>query len=91
MVKSTSSQNSLYLRPTTCDEIISNMLTISNSRSVGSDGIRPDIIKTNICNLALQLTYIFNLSFSAGIFRALLKSAIVTLIYKGSDNLDPSN
>ena len=43
------------------------MLTVSNSRSVGSDGIRPDIIKTNICNLAPQLTHIFNLSFSAGI------------------------
>ena len=51
-VKSTSSKNSLYLRPTICDEVISNMLTISNSRLAGSNGIRLYIIKTNICNLA---------------------------------------
>ena len=90
-VKSTSSKNSLYLHPTTCDEIMSNMLTILNSHSVGSDVICPYIIKTNICNSAPQFTYIFNLSFSAGIFPTLLKSAIVTPIYKGSDNLDPIN
>ena len=67
------------------------MLSISNSHSVGSDDIRSDMIKTNIFSLAPPLTYIFNLSFLTGIFPALLKSAIVTPIYKGEDNLVPSN
>ena len=90
-VKSTSSKHFLYLRSTTCDEILSNMLTILNSRSVVSNGIRPDIIKTNICYFAPQLTYIFNLSFSADIFPTLFNNSIVTPIYKGGDNLDPTN
>ena len=53
-IKSTSSKNSFYLRPTACDKTTSNMLNISNSRSVGSYDIRLDIIKTNIRNLVPQ-------------------------------------
>jgi hypothetical protein len=41
--------------------------------------------------IANQITYIFNLSFSQGLFPQLLKSAIVTPIHKSGSKLDPGN
>ena len=67
------------------------MLSISNSKAVGSDGFSPIIIKQNINAIRKQLKYIFNLSFSSGIFPKLLKSAIVTPIYKFGSVTEPVN
>lgn len=77
---------SFFLSPITDVEIISNTAKISNSRSVGSDNLNPLLIKVNITSLAQQLTYIFNLSFTTGVFPKLLKDAVVTPIYKNGDN-----
>ena len=67
------------------------MLSISNFKAVGSDGFSPIIIKQNINAISKQLEYIFNLSFSSGIFPKLLKSAIVTPIYKSGSVTEPGN
>ena len=67
------------------------MKTLSNSRAVGSDGFNPLIIKDNIINLSNQLEYIFNMSFTNGVFPNLLKSAIISPIYKGGNNCDAGN
>ena len=83
--------DSFYLNPITCNEIATVMLSISNSKAVGSDGFSPIIIKQNINAISKQLEYIFNLSFSSGIFPKLLKSAIVTPIYKSGSVTEPGN
>ena len=83
--------NSFFLNPVTCHEIIAITKTISNSRSVGSDGFNSLIIKNNIFYIVNQLQFIFNLSLTTGIFPRLLKDAIVTPIHKGGTTSDPGN
>ena len=83
--------DSFYLNPITRNEIATAMLSISNSKAVGSDGFSPIIIKQNINAISKQLEYIFNLSFSSGIFPKLLKSAIVTPLYKSGSVTEPGN
>ena len=58
----------MFLAPVSDSEVCSNVLSLSNSQSLGCDGILPDIIKNNIHYTNHQLTYIFNLSFSQGVF-----------------------
>ncbi len=82
---------SLFLAPITCIELISTITSLSNSQSVGVDGLTSDIIKSNATLIAQQLTYIFNLSFSEGVFPNLLKNAIVVPIYKSGVHNDPGN
>ena len=83
--------NSFFLNPVTCHEIIAITKTISNSRSVGNDGFNSLIIKNNIFYIVNQLQFIFNLSLTTGIFPRLLKDAIVTPIHKGGTTSDPGN
>ena len=85
-VKSNLIANSLYLKPVTAQEIITTRKTLSNSRAVGSDGFDPLIIKDNVTHLSNQIEYIYNMSFTNGVFPNLLKSAIISLIYKGGNN-----
>ena len=84
-------KNSFFLSPITTDELICTAMSLSNSISIGDDGIRPDIIKDNIALMAEQLKYIFNLSFSQGVFPEALKRAIIIPIHKGGDYSDPNN
>ena len=57
------------------------LLSLTNSRSIGRDGmhldiikaLHQDIIKANISIISYQLTYIFNLLFSQGNFPSLPK------------------
>ena len=67
------------------------MKGLSNSGTVGSDGLNPIIIKDNFDLISNQVLFIFNLSFAQGVFPILLKTAIVTPIYKSDSHHDPSN
>ncbi len=82
---------SMFLIPVTHSEVFNCFLSLSNSRSVGADGLAPEIIKANAALLCDQLVYIFNLSFTQGIFPGQLKRAIVVPIYKSGVRTDPSN
>jgi hypothetical protein len=83
--------NSLFLTPLTVNEILSTFASLSNSSAIGTDNLLPTIIKLNASLISNQLTYIFNLSFTQGIFPNLLKNAVVVPIYKGGSHSDPSN
>ena len=61
-------RTNLFLFPVTNNEFISTFSSLSNLRSVGNDGLRPDIIKSIASLISPHLTYILNLSFSQGIF-----------------------
>jgi hypothetical protein len=82
---------SIFLLPVSDNEVISTLSSISNSNATGSDGILPEIIKLNATHIAPLLTYIFNLSFSQGLFPNLLKEAVVIPVFKGGSHRDPSN
>ena len=74
---------SMFLVPVSDSEVYSNVLILSNSQSLGSDGILPDIIKNNIHYVNHQLTLIF--------FTNLLKNLIVVHIHKSDKRDDPNN
>ena len=40
--------NSFYLNPITPIEIINTLTSLFHSHAIGIDGLRPDIIKTNV-------------------------------------------
>jgi hypothetical protein len=75
----------------TYQEVFNCIMNLSNSRSIGADGIAPEIIKANAALLCDKLVHIFNLSFVQGVFPQLLKRAIVVPIYKSGLRTDPSN
>ena len=62
-----------------------------NSGAVGSDRLNPMMIKHNLDLISNQVLLIFNISFAQGVFPKLLKTAIVTPIYKSGSHNDPSN
>jgi hypothetical protein len=64
---------------------------MSNSSSIGTDGLSPLIIKSNSSLIGHQLSFFFNLSFTQGVFPKLLKSSIVIPIFKGGSHSEPGN
>jgi hypothetical protein len=84
-------KDSMVLFPITLKELHQTCLSISNSSSVGCDGLNPMILKDNFALLSHQLFYIFNMSFEQGVFPQMLKSAIVTPIFKSGSHSDPGN
>ena len=67
------------------------MKTLSNYRAVGSDGFNPLLIKENILFTYLINLNIYLMSLTNGVFPNLLKSAIISPIYKGGNNCDAGN
>ena len=82
--------DSCFLFPVSNNEAFNTIMSLSNSQSIGSDGLHPDIIKSYALLISSQLTYIFNLSFTQDIFPKLLKTAIITPIHKSSSRTDPN-
>ena len=81
----------MYLNPITLTELHSALQTTSNSSAIGSDGINPVLIKNNFAIISSHLLYIFNLSFAQGVFPYLLKTAIITPIFKNGSHNDLGN
>ena len=55
--------------------------SISNSCALGNDSLLSEILKSNATLICQQLTHIFNLSFTQGVFPLLLKRSVVVPIY----------
>ena len=64
---------------------------LSNSSAVSSDRLNPIMRKNNLDLISDQVLLIFNISFAQGVLPKLLKTAIVTPIYKSGSHNDPSN
>ena len=67
------SENSFFLRPTSSDEITNLILLLNESKSVGPNGLPTKILNLLKNDISLQLSNIFNLSFSTGVFLLELK------------------
>ena len=66
-------ENCFFLRPTSSDEITNLVLLLNESKSVGPNGLPTKILNLLKNDISLQLSNIFNLSFSTGVFLLELK------------------
>ena len=77
--------NSMFMAPTTDEEIVDTIANLKNTSSLGCDGIPLHIIKFCKLELAAILSHLINTSMSEGIFPERLKVAKVIPILKSAD------
>ena len=82
---------SFYLAPTSSDEIIKTVQSMSNSSSLDHHNMSNKILKFIIVSISNILSILFNLSFSTGIFPDCLKLARVVPVFKSGSTLDVAN
>ena len=80
-------ENSLLLKPASSNEIIYLISSLNESKSVGPNSPRTKILKLLKNDISLQMTNMFNLSFSTGVFPSELKFANVIPIHKKGSKL----
>lgn len=83
--------NSLFIYPTSPDEILKVTSKLKNSNSSGIDDISNNLLKQIIPSICNVLSHIFNLSFTTGVVPSLLKQAIVIPIFKAGDRHEFTN
>ena len=74
--------NSLFITPTTPDEINEVINKLKPKSSAGHDNISPKLIKKFQKSISLPLTHIVNLSIATGVFPQRMKIAKVIAIHK---------
>ena len=77
--------NTIFLNPVEEKEILDIVKKFKNGKSAGHDDISPTIVKSVIPFISKPLAFIFNLSFSTGIFPLSLKIAKVIPVFKKDD------
>lgn len=77
--------NTLFLKPVDETEIIKNINKLKNGSASGNDNISAKTLKKIGEKIAKPLVHIFNLCFENGTFPQLLKTSVVTPIYKKGD------
>ena len=84
-------QNSLFLSPTTPNEIMRLIEKLPNKRSSGHDGISNILLKELKVELSIILCDIFNESMQEGVFPEMMKLADVVPLYKSKTREEPTN
>ena len=82
---------SIFLAPTTEQEIIDNISSLNINKSIGPNSINTKILKLTKNIISKPLTEIINLSFSTGTFPDRLKIAEIIPIYKKDSKLSTTN
>jgi hypothetical protein len=83
--------SSVFLTPTTPDEIITITKNLAPKTSCGFDNIPLKLVKQIIIHIATPLSVIFNKCLEQGSFPDLLKIARITPIFKNGNVDDPKN
>ena len=83
--KITPSPKSLYVSPTTKQEIINIINNLPNKNSSGHDNINNILLKNIKNEIAAPLESAFNMSLEQGIFPNIMKKAEVIPLYKGKE------
>ena len=83
--------NSFFLNPTDDIEIKNIIFSCNPSNAIGPNSIPTKFLKLLINDVSSQLTELFNLSFSRGVFPLTLKTNQVIPVYKKDSNLKCSN
>ena len=79
------------MSPTDKTEIENVISSLDSNKSVGPNSIPTKILKLLKNDISSQLSEIFNISFSSGIFPSILKTAKVIPVHKKDSKLDFSN
>ena len=79
---------SFFVSPTDKTEIENVISSLDSNKSVGPNSIPTKILKLLKNDISSQLSEIFNISFSSGIFPSILKTAKVIPIHKNNSKLD---
>ena len=82
---------SFFVSPTDQKEIENVISSLDSNKSVGPNSIPTKVLKLLKNETSSQLTEIFNISFSSGIFPSILKIAKVIPVHKKDSKLDFSN
>ena len=82
---------SFFISPTDKSEIENIISSLDSNKSVGPNSIPTKILKLLKNDISSQLSEIFNISFSSGVFPSILKTAKVILVHKKDSKLDFSN
>ena len=77
-----SNENSIFLRPTSPNEIKSILQSFKKNKASGPNSIPQRILNVIVDELSLIFSDLINLSFQTGVFPSKLKEAIVIPIYK---------
>lgn len=85
------SSSSLFLYPSSEDEVLQVIRSLKTSDSAGMDCISSKLLKEVSESLAKPLSHLVNTSFSEGEFPKSLKSAVVKPLYKKGSVLDKNN
>ena len=79
------------MSPTDKSEIENIISSLDSNKSVGPNSIPIKILKLLKNDISSQLSEIFNISFSSGVFPSILKTAKVIPVHKKDSKLDFSN
>ena len=89
--KITNNNKTLFLTPTTEQEISSMITALPNKTSSGYDNINNVLLKQIKLNIVKPLVTIINKSFSEGKFPHVMKLADVYPLFKSKDRTEPNN
>ena len=84
-------EHSIFLSPTTVQEVTDIVSTLKPSNSCGQDGISSNLLKVIIPNIVKPLVHIFNRSLATGIVPSQFKVAKVIPIFKSGDKFSFNN
>ena len=82
---------SFFVSPTDKTEIEDVVSSLDSNKSVGPNSIPTKMLKLLKDDISSQLSEIFNISFSSGVFPSILKTAKIIPIQKKDSKLDFSN
>ena len=82
---------SFFASPTGKAEIAGVISSLDSNKSVGPNSILTKILKLLEDDISSQLSEIFNITFSSGVFPSILKTAKVIPVHKKDSKLDISN
>ena len=82
---------SFFVSPTDKKKIENVISSLDSNKSVGPNSIPTKVLKLLKNDISSQLSEIFNISFSSGIFPSILKTAKVIPVHKKDSKLDFSN
>lgn len=83
-----SSLHSMFIAPTTAEDVFKIILSLKNKRSVGYDCISTNVLKYVADLVACPMSHIINLCISEGIYPDGLKPTIVKPLFKKDDRED---
>lgn len=83
--------NTIFFNPATREEILKHINQLKNNKAHGIDEIRAEHLKIIAEDISEPLKEIINLCFLQGKFPEVLKTSLVTPIYKSGDQKEMSN